>query len=132
MPVYIVRWKPHAPTEASALLSTVYYWVQIQIHRPFLRAQSEYASNIAVCVTAARSCTHIIHIHDRTFGTMPMTTMMATILHSALVLLINARNGHASPRDVKDVQLSMDALAHQEERFQAAGRYQYVLITYST
>ena len=103
----------------------MYYWIQIQIHRPFLREKSGFSS-VAICVTAARSCSHIIHVYDTDLGTLPVA-MLPAVVYSSVVLLMNAKNGLASPRDMSDVRLSMQALGRQEDQLKVAGRYQYVL-----
>lgn len=121
LPDYL-RWNPHAPTETSALLYIMYYWVQIEIHRPFMRLKNGFSST-AICATAARSCAHVVHVHDGAFGTLPLTSMFSAVLHSSIILLLNARNGLAKPRDLEDVKLSMRAIARHEDRFEVAGRY---------
>ncbi|KAF9052197.1 hypothetical protein BDZ89DRAFT_1056540 [Hymenopellis radicata] len=128
-----LRWNPHQPSEASAVLYSTYYWVQIQIHRPFIINADRSFSSIAICTNAARSCAHVLQahhaaFHDITFG----NSMLAAMLYSAIVLLLNAANAHsdgavATPRDLEDVYKLMEILQSHEETWQVAGRYHDVI-----
>ncbi|KIY72122.1 hypothetical protein CYLTODRAFT_344720 [Cylindrobasidium torrendii FP15055 ss-10] len=118
-----LRWDPHSPTADAAMLQSTLHFIQIQIHRPFLR---EFASN-AICVTAARSCSHVLAAYSKgwPFLTMPMAFGWA--LYSSIILLLNVKDGKlASPRDLEDVAENMEMLSRHEGVWQVAGRYQYV------
>ncbi|KAF9052201.1 hypothetical protein BDZ89DRAFT_939656 [Hymenopellis radicata] len=124
-----LRWDPHHPSEASAVLYTTYYWVQIQIHRPFITNADRSFSSIAVCTNAARSCAHVLQAHFTAFESIPLPNMLAAMLYSAIVLLLNAANSHsegaiATPRDLEDVYKLIEVLRSHEGRWQVAGRYQ--------
>ena len=50
--------------------------------------------------------------------------MLASILHSAIVLLLNTADGtFSTPRDLDDVRQLLEMLAEHEGRWQVAGRY---------
>lgn len=50
----------------SAVLYSLYYTVQIQIHRPFIDKPSPLTfSSLAICANAARSCSHVLDAHVR-------------------------------------------------------------------
>lgn len=58
-------WDPNRQDDGffhqSVNLHATYYYIQIQIHRPFLTKGSPLSfSSLAMCTNAARSCTHIL------------------------------------------------------------------------
>ncbi|KAF8868358.1 fungal-specific transcription factor domain-containing protein [Mucidula mucida] len=123
-----LRWNPHQPSEASAVLYSTYYWVQIQIHRPFIINADRSFSSIAICTNAARSCAHVLQAHHAAFHDITLSNMLAAMLSSAIVLLLNAANSHydgavSTPRDLEDVYKLMEMLHCHEEKWQVAGRY---------
>ncbi|KAF9052220.1 hypothetical protein BDZ89DRAFT_1056570 [Hymenopellis radicata] len=127
-----LRWNPHQPSEASAVLYSTYYWVQIQIHRPFIINADRSFDSIAICTNAARSCAHVLQAHHAAFHDITLGNMLAAILYSAIVLLLNAANAHsdgavATPRDLEDVYKLMEILQSHEEMWQVAGRYHDVI-----
>lgn len=122
---FVVRWNPHTPTPGSMVLYSAYYWVQIQIHLPFIRLKSNFSS-IAMCATAARSCAHVIQAYDKAFPAIfPLPTAFASVLFSAIVLLLSVKDGTVTGgKDMEDVRKLMDVLGKHEDRWQVAGRYQ--------
>ncbi|KAF9018623.1 hypothetical protein BDZ89DRAFT_1073753, partial [Hymenopellis radicata] len=127
-----LRWNSHQPSEASAVLYSTYYWVQIQIHRPFIINADRSFSSIAICTNAARSCAHVLQAHHAAFHNLALSNMLAAMLYSTIVLLLNAANSRsdgaaATPRDLEDVHKLMDILQSHEEMWQVAGRYHDVI-----
>ncbi|KAF8884245.1 hypothetical protein CPB85DRAFT_1338056 [Mucidula mucida] len=128
-----LRWNPHQPSEASAILYSTYYWVQSQIHRPFIVNADRSFSSIAICTNAARSCAHVLQAHHAAFHDITQASMLVAMLYSGIVLLLNAANSHydgavvSTPRDLEDVYKLMEMLQSQEEKWQVAGRYHDVI-----
>ncbi|KAJ3793177.1 fungal-specific transcription factor domain-containing protein [Lentinula aff. detonsa] len=75
-----LRWDPHREDliffGQSCSLYCTYYFVQIHVHRPFIRPeiprtsrQKNYSgmsySSLGVCANAARSCLHVLDLHSR-------------------------------------------------------------------
>ncbi|KAK7062868.1 Gypsy retrotransposon integrase-like protein 1 [Paramarasmius palmivorus] len=68
-----VKWDPNRVNNLffhqSAILNMTYYWVQMQVHRPFIiLIQKEIVSPLpsqAICANAARSCCHIMAAQHR-------------------------------------------------------------------
>ncbi|KAJ4475021.1 fungal-specific transcription factor domain-containing protein [Lentinula aciculospora] len=78
-----LRWDPHREDliffEQSSALYCTYYFVQIHVHRPFIRPEIPLASreqrqqhysgmsysSLGVCANAARSCLHVLDLHSR-------------------------------------------------------------------
>ncbi|KIY71162.1 hypothetical protein CYLTODRAFT_144994 [Cylindrobasidium torrendii FP15055 ss-10] len=119
-----LRWDPHTPTPSGLALYATYQWVCIQLHRPYLK---EFAS-AAVCVTAARSCSHAVTAYTKASPHIPMPTVFGWAAFSSIILLLNLKNGKmASPRDLEDVSRNMELLARHEGDWQVAGRYHDII-----
>ncbi|KAJ8073388.1 Gypsy retrotransposon integrase-like protein 1 [Marasmius tenuissimus] len=93
-----LRWDPNREDplffQQSILLYNVYYWAQIQIHRPFLPrpgrfSVSEYPS-LGVCSSAGRSCVGVIDTMRRRGHQVPIGIMVTAVFTAATILLINA------------------------------------------
>jgi hypothetical protein len=69
----VVRWDPNREDETffaqSAVLYSAYYLVQIIVHRPFIPSPGKNSPlaypSLAICTNAARSCSHVLDIHQR-------------------------------------------------------------------
>ncbi|KAL0068157.1 Gypsy retrotransposon integrase-like protein 1 [Marasmius tenuissimus] len=94
-----LRWKPDQPDSVffnqSATIHSVYYWIQIQIHRPFISVPGHSNkfpnlsySSLAVCSNAARSCIRLLDIQSKK-GTVDWTTAQMSLYSSAMVLTLN-------------------------------------------
>ncbi|KAG7451382.1 uncharacterized protein BT62DRAFT_978182 [Guyanagaster necrorhizus] len=96
-----LRWNPHNPDprffKQSTVLYSVYYWVQIQVHRPFISTVCQPSPisfpSLAICANAARSCCHVVDTYQQR-GFRPLAGTQITIFYSAIVLLINVWRGH--------------------------------------
>ncbi|KAF9040397.1 hypothetical protein BDZ89DRAFT_1060488 [Hymenopellis radicata] len=135
-----LRWNPHHPNtlffRQSMTLYALYYFIQIQVHRPFIwntgRSPSEVPSvsypSLAICVNAARALCHIVDIYQKR-GMRPAFVVQIMIFYSAIVLVINIwRNKRSGTqkqveKDLENVQHCLNILKMHESRWQIAGRY---------
>ena len=63
----IVRWDPNQKDltffHHTVLLYSTFFYIQIQVHRPFLTKKSDLSLvSLAICTNAARSCTHLLEV----------------------------------------------------------------------
>ncbi|KAJ8081937.1 Gypsy retrotransposon integrase-like protein 1 [Marasmius tenuissimus] len=132
-----LRWKPDQPDSVffnqSATIHSVYYWIQIQIHRPFISVPGHSNkfpnlsySSLAVCSNAARSCIRLLDIQSKK-GTVDWTTAQMSLYSSAMVLTLNlwgnSRLGLSidPTRHLQDIHRSIAILKRFETRWQKAG-----------
>ncbi|THU77983.1 hypothetical protein K435DRAFT_845954 [Dendrothele bispora CBS 962.96] len=83
----------------STLLYTLYYWVQIQVHRRFIPRPSTGPSGgggelypcLTICTNAARSCLRVVETScKRNFGGLFATAHFPfSLFNAALILIIN-------------------------------------------
>ncbi|KAK0440954.1 uncharacterized protein EV420DRAFT_1581063 [Desarmillaria tabescens] len=144
IPDYL-RWDPHKPDQQqfdrSVILYSTFYWVQLQVHRPFIprpsakKSSGKLKSNfpaLAICANAARSCSHVLDVHARRGG-MALPNILVSAFHSALVLLLNFWGGKrlglsANPaREGEDIKKCMAMLGSYESRYLVAGRYHDII-----
>ncbi|KAJ7172414.1 fungal-specific transcription factor domain-containing protein [Mycena filopes] len=122
----------------SALLHAGYYHVQIMVHRPFIPAPLEATRpgalpSLTICTNAARSCARIIHAQDR-LNIEPNQNMLAVAFTASIVLLLNTWSGRRSgfaynpSKEMDDVYKCMKMLSVAEKRYQAAGRFNDILV----
>ncbi|KAG8709844.1 hypothetical protein FRC09_000448, partial [Ceratobasidium sp. 395] len=130
-----LRWDPTRENplffDQSATLYSTYYHVQILIHRPFIPSPRKPSPlsfpSLAICTTAARSCSHVMDLQRRRSKTILPSVMVAAFT-SGIVLLINVwgqkkSGGTADPNgQIKDVHKCMDVLKSNEHRWHSAGR----------
>ncbi|CUA75982.1 Cutinase transcription factor 1 alpha [Nectria haematococca mpVI] [Rhizoctonia solani] len=130
-----LRWDPNRENslffDQSATLYSTYYHVQILIHRPFIPSPRKPSPlsfpSLAICTTAARSCSHVLDLQRRRSQTILPGVMVAAFT-SGIVLLINVwgqkkSGGTADPNgQIKDVHKCMDVLKSNEHRWHSAGR----------
>ncbi|KAK7034648.1 Gypsy retrotransposon integrase-like protein 1 [Paramarasmius palmivorus] len=138
-----LRWNPHMHKDnpiffgqASSMYAG-YYWVQIQIHRPFIQIRSnDHASrsmaysSLAVCANAARSCSHVLDLGVREGGrgAPPFPSTQMALFNSAIVLLLNIWGGKRlgitldPARELGDVYKCLNVLRSYEQRWQITGR----------
>ncbi|KAF9269375.1 hypothetical protein L218DRAFT_264174 [Marasmius fiardii PR-910] len=98
----------------SATLHSIYYWVQIQIHRPFIsvpgtndKSPRLSYSSLAVCSNAARSCIRLLDVQAQK-GTVDWTTGQMSLYSSAMVLMLNLWGNSR-------LGLSIDPATHLED-----------------
>ena len=63
----IVRWDPNQKDSTffnhTVLLYSTFFYIQIQVHRPFLTKKSDLSLvSLAICTNAARSCIHLLEV----------------------------------------------------------------------
>ncbi|KIY67549.1 hypothetical protein CYLTODRAFT_396884 [Cylindrobasidium torrendii FP15055 ss-10] len=119
-----LRWNPQAPTPSALVLYSTYQWVCIQLHRPYMR---EF-TNMAACVTAARSCSHAMAAYNKVWPYIPIPTAFAWMMFSSVILLLNLKNNKmASASDLEDVRKNMEFFARNEDVWQVSGRYHDII-----
>ncbi|KAK1225581.1 Gypsy retrotransposon integrase-like protein 1 [Marasmius sp. AFHP31] len=140
-----LRWCPDKPFaneiffNQSATLYSVYYWVTIQIHRPFIprvsKVNSKSAvnnsplsySSLAVCTNAARACARLLDV-QLTRGLPDVPTAQFSAFSSAMILVLNLWGGSrlgltADPsQQLEDVYKCLRALKSFENRWQISGK----------
>ncbi|KAF8992799.1 fungal-specific transcription factor domain-containing protein [Cyathus striatus] len=121
LPDYL-RWDPNRTDDRffrlSGALITVYYYVQILVHRPYIR----------LGVTgrhAARSCSFLLEQQRRRFTVM-YPYLQISSLTVVIVLLLNIwgakQNGVAiDPKAMQQVEMCMSVIRKAEERWYSAG-----------
>ncbi|KAL0576125.1 Gypsy retrotransposon integrase-like protein 1 [Marasmius crinis-equi] len=135
-----LRWNPHMHKEnklyfnQSCALHVNYYWVQIQVHRSFIRGQAPRDkamafSSLAICANAARSCSHVMELQAREGGLhMPLPGTQMALFNAAIVLLLNIWRGKSvgitpdPAKELNDVYKCVNVLRTYEERWQISGR----------
>ncbi|KAF9493319.1 hypothetical protein BDN71DRAFT_1570031 [Pleurotus eryngii] len=121
-----LRWDPNREDldffRQSAVLYTHYYYLQILIHRPFIRKPSPLAfPSMAICTNAARTCSHIVDINSRRCPE-PQQNLMYAAFTAGVVLLLNIWAGKRSglttdpKKEMADVHKCMQMLRSSEER----------------
>ncbi|KAJ6502486.1 putative fungal-specific transcription factor [Mycena sanguinolenta] len=141
IPAHLV-WDPERQNmlhfNQSALLYAGFYHVQIMVHRPYIPAPLEASRpgalpSLAICTNAARSCARIIQAQD-TMGIEPNQSMLPAAFTSAIVLLLNTWSGKRSgfaynpAKEMEGVHICMKMLTKAEKRYQAAGRFNDILV----
>ncbi|KAL1696326.1 fungal-specific transcription factor domain-containing protein [Schizophyllum commune] len=129
-----LRWDPNRQDQLffdqSACLYSVFYHLQIFIHKPFITSLQDPASmtfpSLAICTSAARSCARIIETQSRR-SPVPMTLVQSAIFISGLTLLLNIwitkQSGLTiNPKDMQDVWKCMQTLSAAEGRWHIAGK----------
>ncbi|KAF7363501.1 Zn(2)-C6 fungal-type domain-containing protein [Mycena sanguinolenta] len=141
IPAHLV-WDPERQNmlhfNQSALLYAGFYHVQIMVHRPYIPAPLEASRpgalpSLAICTNAARSCARIIQAQDIS-GIEPNQSMLPAAFTSAIVLLLNTWSGKRSgfaynpAKEMEGVHICMKMLTKAEKRYQAAGRFNDILV----
>ncbi|KAJ3514273.1 hypothetical protein NLJ89_g2467 [Agrocybe chaxingu] len=138
-----LRWDPKHPHERfflqSARLHTMYYHIQIFIHRPFITSPTNPTSSsslsLAICSTAARASINIAEVQLQR-GVLPQPLMQFIVFTSAIVLLTGLwlRKAHGldlssveQNLDMEPVRTSLQILAACEDTCPQAGKFRDVL-----
>ncbi|KAJ7496083.1 fungal-specific transcription factor domain-containing protein [Mycena galericulata] len=127
-----LRWNPMRTGvffDQSAVLHTMYYSLQITIHRPYIHKPTILAfPSLAICTSAARSCIHVVDIWLDKLQRLALPQMQMSVFISGVVLLLNLFGVKRAglPIDVgkelAHVTTSMRILKFFETRWQSAGR----------
>jgi hypothetical protein len=140
-----LRWDPKRENELffhqSATLYSLYYQLQIIIHRPFIPSPRKPSPltfpSLAICTNAARSCSHVIDIQQKR-SKVPLPLQIAGAFTSGVVLLLNIWGGKkggitADPeKEMRDVYKCMTVLKACEPWYHVAGRLWDILYELAT
>ncbi|TRM66698.1 fungal-specific transcription factor domain-containing protein [Schizophyllum amplum] len=115
----------------SVDLYSVYYLLQILVHRPFIPTPQKPSPlsfpSLLICTNAARSCIHINDVYMRRMG-RPLHTTSLSVMQCGVILLLNIWGSRASGlssepnREMVYVHKSMACLKSLEHRWHIAGR----------
>ncbi|KAK7473283.1 Gypsy retrotransposon integrase-like protein 1 [Stygiomarasmius scandens] len=101
----------------TAGVYTTFYFMQIQIHRPLVSKLDgknslslESHAHLAVCVSAARSCIHLLHVYSQKYETPPFGHVFVQILRTSLILVLNISIAKANKLLSNDHKTDMDYL----------------------
>ncbi|KAH9485168.1 putative transcriptional regulatory protein [Psilocybe cubensis] len=121
-----LRWDPNTQNPAffsqSVNLNSTFFYVQIQIHRPFLTKKSPLSfPSLAMCTNAARSCTHVLEAGmTRGLCILPntMTAAFTAGIIIALGLWSGQRSGYISDpeKERQSLQKCLNVLEYAEKR----------------
>ncbi|KAF5345064.1 hypothetical protein D9758_010410 [Tetrapyrgos nigripes] len=130
-----LRWDAQAQNNTffsqSAILHSMYYWVQIQIHRKFIPRPGQKSTlsfpSLAICANAARSCIRVVETYFKqrflSFG-----HFMHPLFGSAMVLAVNLWRERQSNvefnarSELVDIYKCIDMIRLYESRYPLAGR----------
>ncbi|CAA7261683.1 unnamed protein product [Cyclocybe aegerita] len=127
-----LRWtsdmKDPAFFHQSVCLHATYYYVQMQIHRPFLTKISPLSfPSLAMCTNAARSCCHLLEVALQR-GLKPYPNIIMAAFVSGIVILLNLWGSKRSgliddpAKEMANVHKCLDVLRVCEKRWHIAGR----------
>ncbi|KAK0204269.1 fungal-specific transcription factor domain-containing protein [Desarmillaria ectypa] len=126
-----LRWDPKRENEIflyqSAGLYSIYYMVQILVHRPFLHTNSPLSiPSLAICTNAARSCTRILEVHMSKIKTVTPHIIMGAFTSGA-VFAMNIWSGkrarHApNAKDLAGFELCLATFKDAADTWNVAGR----------
>ncbi|KAJ7782330.1 fungal-specific transcription factor domain-containing protein [Mycena maculata] len=118
--------------DQSTTLYTMYYYIQIIIHRPYIHKQSPVAApHLSICTRAARSALDVAKMSMDKLERLPSPWLLARrnfVFASAVILLLNIfgskRAGLAMDpsKDLAQVGTAMEILKFAELRSHRAGR----------
>ncbi|KAF8315963.1 fungal-specific transcription factor domain-containing protein [Amanita rubescens] len=127
-----LKWDPRCEDartfEQMAVLHSLFYQLQIQVHRPFIQKDSPLSlSSTIICTNAARSCARISEAQIRRNAPFfPQNSMTAFI--AGVILLLNLWIGKragvsvAPEKAMADIDRCLYVLKTLENRWQMAGR----------
>ncbi|KAJ7165523.1 fungal-specific transcription factor domain-containing protein [Mycena crocata] len=138
-----LRWDPRREdprfATQSAVIYTTYYHVQMQVHRIFInlpsrkcglipcREISETYTSMAICVSSARACSHVMDVVSRR-GLLCNPHILNPLFDACILLLLHVWCGRqvgfsSSPQgSLQDVDTCLRILREYESRWQIAGR----------
>ncbi|ESK87972.1 hypothetical protein Moror_10847 [Moniliophthora roreri MCA 2997] len=118
----------------SAILYTLYYWIQIHVHRLFtapMQVASPFPSQV-ICTNAARSCCHILQAQNRKdFIVHPVSLNAAYI--SGIILYLNVETSKEMldaanlNKEISNCYKCFECFGEWERRFQMAGYFRDIL-----
>ncbi|EKM80699.1 hypothetical protein AGABI1DRAFT_126749 [Agaricus bisporus var. burnettii JB137-S8] len=115
-----LRWNPHQENTTflhqSAWLHTMFYYIQIQIHRPFIQKASPLSfPSLAICTNAARACSHIVDAKGPGWIYQAPSVIISTFA-SGIILSLHLYGGRRAglktdwEKEIKDIQRCINAL----------------------
>ncbi|KAJ7578642.1 fungal-specific transcription factor domain-containing protein [Mycena floridula] len=136
-----LRWDPQNPDPVflaqSVQIYCSFYYLQILVHRPFLpkpgKTSPQSSGSLAICTTAARSCSHAIDIYYRRTG-LGIDFVQPYVFTAGIILLLQMWAAESAglsvtiPDRMADLQKCMDALERAEKRWTSAGRFRDILL----
>ncbi|KAE9405038.1 hypothetical protein BT96DRAFT_1015953 [Gymnopus androsaceus JB14] len=138
IPEYL-KWDPNRPDDIlfaqTVMMHSNYYWVQIQIHKMFIRPgllSTENFPSLAICTNASRAYIHILDAYMARPGMPLVPNYIAPIFAAATMLLINlwtsirVKYSYDPRNDMTDVSNCLKHLAKFETRYENAGRLLFV------
>ncbi|KAA1476288.1 hypothetical protein DENSPDRAFT_843202 [Dentipellis sp. KUC8613] len=145
MPEHL-RWDPRREDDVflaqSGSLYSCYYYVQIQVHRPFIPSVRKPSSlsfpSLAICTNAARSCAHLVDVVRKRIRSAISPNFQVTAFLSGIVLLVSLWGAKRSgltldpDREMQDVYKCIQLMNDSEPRWHIAGRLRDLLIELST
>ncbi|KXN82670.1 Transcriptional activator protein acu-15 [Leucoagaricus sp. SymC.cos] len=130
-----LRWDPNREDKRffnqSVVLWSLYYHIQILIHRPFIPTPSKPSPlsfpSLAICTNAARSCIHVVNVQIKRVP-LPNPQVQMAVFTAGIVLLLSIWGGKKSglstdpSKEMADVHKCMAVLKGCEARWHSAGR----------
>ncbi|KAE9394582.1 hypothetical protein BT96DRAFT_184035 [Gymnopus androsaceus JB14] len=130
-----LKWDPNRPDDIlfaqTVMMHSNYYWVQIQIHKLFIRPGPFSTGNfpsLAICTNASRAYIHMLDVYMARLGMPLIPNYIAPIFVAAIMLLINlwtsirVKSSYDPRNDMTDVSNCLKHLAKFETRYESAGR----------
>ncbi|KAJ7134517.1 fungal-specific transcription factor domain-containing protein [Mycena epipterygia] len=133
-----LRWNPERTPDVffdqSALLHLTYHYIQIAIHRPYLRKPNVLAApSLSICTTAARSIIHAADVWMRKFKRLPLPFLQNPVFISGIILLMNIFGSKRAGlsidknKDLAQIGTAVEILGSADTRWQPAGRLKEML-----
>ncbi|KAK0204261.1 fungal-specific transcription factor domain-containing protein [Desarmillaria ectypa] len=126
-----LRWDPKRENgiflHQSAGLYSIYYMVQILVHRPFLHTNSPLSiPSLAICTNAARSCTRILEVHVTRIKIVTPHIITGAFTSGAVFAMniwSSKRAGHApNAKDLEGFELCLATFKDAADTWNVAGR----------
>ncbi|KAF7377505.1 Zn(2)-C6 fungal-type domain-containing protein [Mycena sanguinolenta] len=127
-----LRWDPNRTGvffDQSAVLHTLYYALQITIHRPYILRPTMLAlPSLTICTSAARSLINVVDVWLNRLQRVALAQMHTSIFIAAIVLLLNLFGAKRAglpidvAKELAHVSTALRMLKFQESRWQTAGR----------
>ncbi|KAJ6596639.1 fungal-specific transcription factor domain-containing protein [Mycena sp. CBHHK59/15] len=115
--------------DQSAVLHTMFYQLQITIHRPYIHKPTMLAfPSLAICTSAARSAIHVVDVWLNKLQRLPLPYLQNPVFVSGVVLLLNLFGVKRAglpidvAKELAHVSTAMRILKFSESRWQTAGR----------
>ncbi|KAF9482138.1 hypothetical protein BDN70DRAFT_991356 [Pholiota conissans] len=129
---YFLRWNPDTQEpiffHQSAYLYATYYYIQIQIYRPFLTKKSDLSfPALAMCTNAARLCADMLEVTATRGVRITTPNLILAGVSAGLVMVFNIMGNEQtglgnSEKEYQYLQKCMDFLKECERRSPMAGR----------